>query len=635
MGVTDWLREKLAAGSSLTKSGAASVPGRGTLPDGATTQPLDHEVARLNARQDRSGVQFGPGDAPAAAPLDDSGQPRSWQYRVGWNIPSQPGEGRPLPALVLRQLARTYSLAYKCIVIRADEICALKFDVIARDSDRRRARQVVEEQQDRITAIRAFFAKPCPGYTWQSWLRKLLEDHFILDAVAIYKWRTLGGKLHALRLLDGATIKPLITVQGDVPPAPQAAYQQYLYGVARDSFTTDELIYAVKNRRNDSPYGFSAVEQFMWHVNLALRFERSTLDFYTDGTLPEGVAIAPPDTSRAELAQLREWWDGVMQGDSRALHKLQWVPAGTSFHLFKPWAFDENFARWLVNVTCAAMDVTPQELGFEPQHGGLGGKGFAEEVTAIQQRKSIEPLTRWLCDEIINPVIWEEFGAPDLEVRLVPEGDEEDRLQRAQAQNLDLRNGIVSIDELVQEAGGTPPGIGRMLVLGNTVLFEPDLVKGTKSGAASVAGVVMDSPGVTEKPPAAPKPGTPGSNAVVPSGPGGQQPEASPAEEQSPDAAAAKAVELQRFVTFATKRQRLGRWRDFESSVLLPGELAVLNKAAAAGASPDELRALVGMSDQPASFQTRVTAMNHNNLTFTRHVAQRVADLVEQEGLVR
>ncbi len=480
-----WLREKLAAGSSLTKSGASSVPGRGTLPDGATTQPLDHEVARLNARQDRSGVQFGPGDAPAAAPLDDSGQPRSWQYRAGWNIPSQPGEGRPLPALVLRQLARTYSLAYKCIVIRADEICALKFDVIARDSDRRRARQVVEEQQGRITAIRAFFAKPCPGYTWQSWLRKLLEDHFILDAVAIYKWRTLGGKLHALRLLDGATIKPLITVQGDVPPAPQAAYQQYLYGVARDSFTADELIYAVKNRRNDSPYGFSAVEQFMWHVNLALRFERSTLDFYTDGTLPEGVAIAPPDTSRAELAQLREWWEGVMQGDSRALHKLQWVPAGTSFHLFKPWAFDENFARWLVNVTCAAMDVTPQELGFEPQHGGLGGRGFAEEQSVVLRRKSIEPLTHWLCDEILNPIIWEELDAPDLAASFSDPQDEEDVLQTAQARDLDVRNGTLAIDQVVEEAGGTPPGIGRLLVVGNQVLGEPDLITISKVGYAA------------------------------------------------------------------------------------------------------------------------------------------------------
>ncbi len=607
----------------------AFVPGRGVLPDGASTQPLDHEVARLNAQQNRADVQFGPGDAPPAAPLDASGRPRTWPYRVGWNIPSQPGEGRPLPYQTLRDLARTYDLAYKCITIRADEVCALRFDIVAREADRRRARQVIQEQQEKIAAIRRFFAHPCPGYTWQSWLRKVLEDHFILDAVALYKWRTYGGQLYGLRPLDGATIKPLITVQGDIPQPPLAAYQQYLYGVARDSFTTDELIYAVKNRRNDSPYGFSAVEQFMWHVNLALRFDRATLDYFTDGTLPEGVAIAPPQTSAQQLQELRQWWDGVMAGDTRALHKLQWVPAGTQFHLFKPWQFDEGFARWLVSVTCAAFDVMPQELGFEPRHGGLGGKGFAEETSAVQQRKSIEPLARWLCEEILDPVIAGDFEAPELEAKLITEGDEEDQLAAAQARNLDVRSGARSLDEIVEEMGGTPPGIGRMLVLGNTVLFEPDLIRGTKDGAASVAGVVMDSPGVTEKPPAAPKPGTPGSNAVAPGGSSTQQ-GAGSADDSGADAA--KAAELQRFLRFAGARQKAGRWRDFESAVLDQGELNRLNKAASSGASAEELRRLVqpegvveSLDDQPEAFRRRAEAMHAGYQHYTAELAQAVA----------
>ncbi len=59
MDIINWLRKTV-------------VPGRDMLPDGAATQPLDHEVARLNAQQDRADVQFGPGDAPPAAPLDAS-----------------------------------------------------------------------------------------------------------------------------------------------------------------------------------------------------------------------------------------------------------------------------------------------------------------------------------------------------------------------------------------------------------------------------------------------------------------------------------------------------------------------------------------------------------------------------------
>jgi hypothetical protein len=478
----DWVRAQQAKSSSLSKAG-------GAVPAGSS-RSLAAEAARLNREFGAAGgdsVQFGPGTPPAAEPLDGSGQPRAFPYRTGWNVPSLPGEGRPLDFTTLRQLADTYDLLRKAIEIRKDELCSLQFDVVARDPDRRRARQIVKDQQAKIAAIREFFAFPDRQHTWQGWLRRVLEDYFVIDAVSIWKWRTLGGKLHGLRLLDGATIKPLLSVQGDTPPPPAPAYQQYLYGVARDSFRADELIYAPKNRRNHTPYGFSAVEQFLWHINEALRYARFRLDFFSDGTLPEGVAVAPPGTDARQLRELREWWDGIMAGDTRALHKLQWVPAGTSFHAFKTFEFSVEFARWLVEVTCAALDVTPQEMGFAPEHGGLGGKGYAEEQSTVLKRKSTFPLTRWLCDEIFNPLIWQEFDAPELQASFRDMGDEEDRLQAMQARDLAIRNGTLSVDQAVEEDGGEPPGIGRIFVFGTSVLFEPDLIQGSLHGAPGTA----------------------------------------------------------------------------------------------------------------------------------------------------
>lgn len=620
--------------STITK---AAPDFNATLSGGrGTAQALiDREVARLNSANDRADVQFGPGDAPTQQPLDQTGQPRQYQYRVGWNIPSLPGEGRPLPAQTLRDLADTYDLLRKAIEIRKDELCALRFDLAARDPDKKAAKQVVAKRQGQIAAIRAFFDRPAPGMVWQDWLRALLEEYFVLDAVTIWKWRTLGGKLHGLRLLDGATIKPLLSVQGDLPQPPQAAYQQYLYGVARDTFTTDELIYAPKNRRLHKAYGFSPVEQFMWHINEALRYNRFRLDFFTDGTLPEGVAIAPPGTTPAQLAELRTWWDGVMAGDTRALHKLQWVPAGTGFHAFKTFEFNEAFALWLVQLTCAAIDVTPQELGFPPK-GGLGGKGFSEEQTAVMDRKSTGPLVRWLCDRILNPIIWDDFGCPDLHAVFVAEGDEEDQLQAMQAREIAVRIGLKSIDELVEEDGGTPPGIGRLVMVGNNILFEPDLLLGSKEGAHAVAGVEMDTPGEGEKPPSAPKPGTPGSNDVT--GATDQPPLAQPkpaasgqqAKPAAPPPDQGKAAELDRFLAFARKRQQAGKWRDFDSGILEPTTLKALNTAARAGATGDELRALVGLGDQPAAFRARVASAEEAYRGFARRLASRVADEIDR-----
>jgi hypothetical protein len=573
---------------------------------------------------------MGPGVPPPPSPLDDSGQPRQYPYRVGWNVPSVPGEGKPIAFSTLRELVRTYDLMGKAITIRADELCSLRFDLIARDSDRKQARAVAKASQMKIAAIRSFFESPDGTHTWQSWLRRLLIDHFTLDAVAIWKHRTFGGKLLALRLLDGSTIKPLLSVQGDTPRPPDPAYQQYLFGVPRDDFTTQELVYAVKNPQLDSPYGIGPVEQFMWHVNEALRYGRTRLDYYTDGTLPEGVAIAPPDTTPDQLRELREWWDGVMAGDTRQLHKLQWVPAGTAFHAFKTFEFSEQYAMWLVELTALALDVTPQQLGFQPRGSGLGGKGFAEEQTSVQKRKAVGPLTRWLCDEILNPIIWHDFGAPELQAAFIDEGDEEDQLSQATAREILIRSGQVSIDQIVEEDGGTPPGIGRIFTVGNNVLFEPDLVLGSKEGAHAVAGVEMDTPGEGEKPPAAPKPGTPGSNDVT--GATDTPPLAQP---KAPTAkpAADQGAEVGKFLQFAQKRQKAGTWRDFESAVLPAETLVALNKAAKSGASVDELRALVGMGDQPEAFRRRVADTERAYRDFTTTLAARVAERIEREGV--
>ncbi len=440
--------------------------------------------------------QFGPGLPATPQPLDTGAgaQPRSYQYRPGWNLPSGPGESRPLDLDTLRRLANTYDLVRKAIEVRKDELCAMRFDIIARDTDVRRARVVVKEQQAKIAELREFFAFPDRRHSLHAWLRMLLEDYFVIDAVSIWKWRRLDGSLYALRLLDGATIKPLLDERGERPLPPDPAYQQYLYGVPRESFDAEELLYAPKNVRVHSPYGFSPVEQFLTHINLALRFQRFTTDFFTDGTLPEGVATAPAEWTAAQMAEFNEYWDRLLAGDSRALHKLHFVPEGFKFELLKPFTFDASFARWLMSVTCAAFDLSPLELGFEPVHGSLGGKGIAEEQSTILRRKALQPLVRWLCDEVFNPIIWHDLGAPDLQATLTLTGDTEEQLQAMQARDFAIRNGTLSIDQAVEEEGGEPPGIGRLFVVGGRVLFEPDLVRGTQLGAAALEPSVAATP---------------------------------------------------------------------------------------------------------------------------------------------
>ncbi len=986
--------------------------------DGSVSQAQYERQMRDFGTIGNEAVTLGPSVPPIAQPLDQSGQPRTFQYRTGWNIPSLPGEGRPVDLQTLRQLANTYDMLRKAIEIRKDELCACRFDIIAREPDRRRAKDVIKAQQGKIQEIKAFFARPDRKNTWQSWMRMLLEEYFVPDAVSVYKWRTLGGKLYGLRLLDGSTIKPLLTIQGDTPAPPDWAYQQYLFGRPVWSFTTDEFIYAPKNKRINTPYGFcyddeteiltskgwkrfadvsgdeevatrsadgrfewqrptayinqyyngpmchlhsksvdlmvtpehrvlldslprgcnggkkrsikggevvvragdlltghtpmnkipmvsewtgveigsvmlhaplaeakqvarrradgtvatytrsgfrtegksfelsgddycalvgaylaegniraqggieinqrqqskghgafaqlcerimpgakhhngkafilgrvalsahfcqfghasekfvpenimnaskrqlrifwdhyvlgdghfekrvnksgrgrplsekavrltttsqrladqlveiaqklgwsasmrcchtagpsvvagrpckihdsyvvsvryakamgfkvkqlvysgliycvsvpngivyvrrngkpawcgnSPVEQFLWHVTQCLKFNRFNLDYFTDGTIPEGVAEAPSTWTKEQIAEFNLYWDELLSGDTRALKKLQFVPAGFVWHQFKPFEFNLEFARWLVGLTAAAMDLTPQELGFEPQHVGLGGKGYAEEQSRVLKRKSTGPIIRWLCDEILNPIIWDEFGATDLQAVLHTALEDDEQLTRMQARDLAIRNATVSIDQAVEEEGEEPPGIGRIFVFGNQILFEPDLILGTKEGAAAVAAAKATpkvGPGQTENAGTREIERQENESRNSASEETGTDQVAENADEEPADSEANKSAivrdEVQRFLRFADKRREAGKWRDYTSDVISEATLAALNKAAKAGASREELAGIAGLEEQPEHFRRSVKEAEKAYLGIGKQLATMVAARIERQSV--
>ncbi|MGH3266293.1 MAG: hypothetical protein ACRDNS_30355, partial [Trebonia sp.] len=486
MSLRDRFRAFLAP--DLTK--AAGIDLRGQV------QGMQGYAPTSSAEGGGQNVMFGPSQAPRPLPI--GGDPRQFQYRPGWNLPTLPGEGR-VSYQTLRDIADSDWALRKAIEVRKDEICRLSFDLVARDRDGRRARQTLKARADKVAEIKTALAKPDGRRSWQSWLRAILEDHFVLDSACVVKGRDhdpdggpIGpggdrlGRLVALDYVDGATIKVLLDDSGRLPLPPLPAYQQYIYGYPRESFTTQELLYLPQDVRSNKVYGFSRVEQFLYLISVHLRFWTSQGARYTDGTLPEGVVIAPENWTLQQIQDMSTWWDGVLAGDPKALRKLQFVPHGVAFQQFKSDTFDETLARFLLDAMCVSMDVTPIELGLEPSHGGLGGKGLGETVERVQERRSLRPTLRWLFDDFLNPLIAEEYDAPDLEWTAL-ELDEQSETDRATALNTNIRNGLIPLDEAIEEMGGEPIGIGRIFALGPTiVLGEPDLLQLTREGAATL-----------------------------------------------------------------------------------------------------------------------------------------------------
>jgi hypothetical protein len=376
-------------------------------------------------------VAFGPGMPLIPGAIDPLNprtgrpEPRFNEYPVSSNLPGV--NDRLVPWKVLRDAADIGGLARRCIEIRKAEVVAFDWAITITKSAVEAARaaqpdrppaEVEAELRDRlgpeIARCSKFWRRPDPGQDEGTgeWMSKLLEEHLVLDAVAIYPRRTLGGDLFAFEILDGSTIKPLRDHRGGRPLPPNPAYQQVLQGFPRgefiadadengdipDGYSTDQLIYKRRNVRAHTPYGYSAVEQALGDVDVWLRRRKWIRDEYTEGTVPTGL-LKNTGASGWTPAQTSEYETLLNDAYSStgARHRLRVLPPGMELESQPDAAerYKPEYDLFLIKLIASHFDVTIAELGFTEQ-GGLGSSGWHEGQEQVQERKATFPTVRWL-----------------------------------------------------------------------------------------------------------------------------------------------------------------------------------------------------------------------------------------------
>ncbi|MEU5426840.1 phage portal protein [Streptomyces olivoreticuli] len=399
-------------------------------------------------------VAFGPGVPLFPAAIDpvrpDTGrpEPRFSEYPVSSNLPGV--TDRLVPWKVLRDAADAGGLPRRCIEIRKAEVTTLDWaititkqavEAAQADSDRPRA-EVEQELRQRLSTeivrCSTFWERPDPGQDedFCEWLSKLLEEHLVLDAVAIYPRLTYGGDLYALEILDASTIKVLRDHRGGRPAPPNPAYQQLLWGFPRGEFIADtdadgdlpgglpadRLVYKRRNARAHTPYGYSAVEQALEDVDVWLRRRRWIRDEYTEGTLPTGYLknSGAAQWTPSQTAEYETILNDTYSGSSSARHRLRVLPPGMEIE--SPPDFGEKYRPeydlFLIKQIAAHFDVTIAELGFT-ETGGLGSSGWHEGQADVQHRKATLPTSRWL-QQLLTSVSRKHLGMPaELEFRFL------------------------------------------------------------------------------------------------------------------------------------------------------------------------------------------------------------------------
>ena len=602
------LRDRIA--KALLQGEVEKAP---NLPAGSVTMTeQDMRVAALNQIAQNygnstplprnpwlAGVPFGPGTpiTPGAInPVREDGRPdpRRYEFQVAQNINIT--ETRLVPFKTLRASADQIDILRRCIEVIKNKVTGLDWDItlgtdasekIAATSGGDHVRAMAkarEKYTDEITRLREFWENPdrSNGLTFSDWLMIALEEILVVDAWAIWPQRSVGGDLYGLQILDGGTIKPLLDDRGMRPMAPNAAFQQILYGFPRaeftandddpsadGEFTSDDLQYLVRNRRTTSVYGFSPTERALPLADIYLRRQQWIRAEYTDGVLPELMFTTDENwgTNPDLLRAYENIFNDDLAGQTEQRKRLRLLPAGMTPIQFDGYGekFKDTLDDYLITSICGHYGVQPSEIGFSPK-SGLGGAGFSEGQSESAESIGTQPLVNWISKMLTN-ISYTYLGMPrELEFRLMT-SKRLDNESNARKNQIEVTSGGKTINERRSELGlpllDTPQADMPILQAGGTTfLFSPDGIidAATASTAPALAG--------------------PNAEAVAPTTEIGAKPKKEPTVLEEEEIDNETKTEVKAFMKWANKGKRA---RLFEFKALDPIVADALNRCAYEG----------------------------------------------------
>lgn len=415
---------------------------------------------------------FSPEQPLTPAHPDTAG--RRFDYPAGYNLWIRPRRDSGITFETLRGFARVYDLLRIIIETRKDQVCGFDWSIVPSDEDEQRAPG--DATQKICADIEAFFKNPADGMDWNSWLRAMLEDCFVVDGISL--WPTYDGKnLHALELIDPATIKIVIDESGRVADPPYPAYQQTLKGVVANEYRKDEMFYFIRNPMTSTVYGYSQVEQILMTVNIGLRRQKTQLSYFTEGNIPEAIAGVPETWTPEQIGQFQKFWDSMLAGNlEKRVGNLKFVPgdAGKIQMLRKEEAtLKGEFDEWLARIVCYCFSVSP--IPFVK----MTNRSVAESMDSVAKEEGLLPLLHFL-RRIMNTLIKDALKVEGFEFRWNLREDVDPETQNTIDMN-ELEHGVIGIDDIRKRKGLEPLGVPPMIW---TTAYGPVPVSMFKDGTA-------------------------------------------------------------------------------------------------------------------------------------------------------
>jgi hypothetical protein len=365
---------------------------------------------------------------------------------------------KPTPAN-LRRFAET-PVARRAINVIKDRIVGMRWRIQPR---RGRVLEQIPDGAQRIQVLTENFEAPNPDDSFRSLIEQVLEDVIVggygaieLDLVegwtleAAGSGRTEVSALHGPLVMwpvDGATIRIMTDWDGR-PDSPRYAQVTGLYGADGQIVLNDnELSYIRLNPRTHTPFGLGRVEVAFETINAFLGAYRYAGRLASNSVVQ--YALWLQGLTPAHHERLIRWWQDEIEGTGRvpilsaeSKPEVLRFAAGTDADLRLAWQ------EFLVRIVANAFDLPAQFLGLEQDVN----RATAGEMSDLAFRSAIVPTARLVAEYLTRDAIAKRLGWTDLEF-VFTDVDAQDEMEQAQIDEILLRNGVVTVNEVRRARG--------------------------------------------------------------------------------------------------------------------------------------------------------------------------------------
>ena len=375
-----------------------------------------------------------------------------------------------------------------------DEVCSIEWDIVPKAKDEPTGAETDKEIKDEekqkgkeiqtlkhIKEVKDFFYNPNGNAeSFEFILRSTLRDILELDSGIIIKVFNRAGKMVQIFSRDGGTFLKNPDIYGYLgnridyvmPPTSntkkvspyydnvlrhESAYFQYGWtaGAMPIPFGKRELIWLSRNPRSDSIYGRSPVEVLQDIIMSLIYGATFNLDFYTNNNMPDGI-ISLLGANAEQIKKFRERFEEQFKvkdtyGNWRKqFHKFPITSTDTKFTPFQLTSQQMEIIsqqEWFSKLVWACFGITPSELGYTEN----SNKATELVQSKVFKRKAVRPLLK-LLEYNINTQLMPEFGHDEIEFKFI-EYDLNEDLEKHKLYEIQLKNGIKSVNEIRQELG--------------------------------------------------------------------------------------------------------------------------------------------------------------------------------------